>query len=198
MLNNVIMTTSGVMGEQVEEGEVNYESLHTDANLSGSLAAVKGAKSNSSSALQVSTSAVRATGDFDVATDKFTVASSTGNTVVAGTLTKGSNSFPVATMGQNGTQALSAVASFISITLAITTLGGSAIGNITHTMADGEEGQIKYIKMITNNGNDTFVQPTNFYNGTNIKFNAVDLDCWLIFTNGNWMVINNHKNVVIA
>jgi hypothetical protein len=150
--------------------------LHTDANLSGSLAAVKGAKSNSSSALKVSTAGVQSTG----------------------TLTKGSNSFPVATMGQNGTQALGAAGSFVSITLAITTLSSSAIGDITHTMADGEEGQIKYIKMITDNGNDTYVQPTNFYNGTNIKFNNVGLDCWLIFTNGNWMVINNHKNVVIA
>jgi len=55
-----IMSSMGVgdVGATVEEGEVNYESLFTSNNLSSSLQDVKGAKSDSSSDLQLATDKV--------------------------------------------------------------------------------------------------------------------------------------------
>tara|TARA_B100000700_G_C14818922_1_gene748869 strand:- start:144 stop:659 length:516 start_codon:yes stop_codon:yes gene_type:complete len=169
------MTTSGVMGEQVEEGEVNYESLHTAANLDGNLAAVKGAKSNSSSALKISTAGVESTG----------------------TLTKGTNQFSVTTTGTTTVQNMAALAGNVNTTSTITNMVSAVAANITHGFADGEEGQLKYLRMTTDNGNDVIVQPTNFYDGTSLTFNTADQECWLIFVNGAWMVITKNKNVSI-
>ena len=56
-----------------------------NATLTGTLRSLSDGSGNDS-ALQVSTTAVNSTGDFSVATSKFTVASASGNTAVAGTL----------------------------------------------------------------------------------------------------------------
>ena len=56
-----------------------------NATLTGTLRSLSDGSGNDS-ALQVSTTAVNSTGDFSVATSKFTVASASGNTAVAGSL----------------------------------------------------------------------------------------------------------------
>jgi len=56
-----------------------------NATLTGTLRSLSDGSGNDS-ALQVSTTAVNSTGDFSVATSRFTVASASGNTAVAGTL----------------------------------------------------------------------------------------------------------------
>lgn len=53
------------------------------------------------------------------------------------------------------------------------------------TIADGFEGQEKFVVMKTNGGDGTLT-PTNFAQGSNIKFDAAGECVHLLFTNGNW------------
>lgn len=71
----------------------------------------------------------------------------------------------------------------VNLTTAITwivTTGANAL-----TLADGKEGQIKYIVMKTDSGAGTLT-PTNLGNGTTITFDDVGDCCMLLFTNGQW------------
>lgn len=82
-----------------------------------------------------------------------------------------------------GTQTLTgagAVDTTNPITYLVTT-GANAL-----TLANGTEGQIKYIVMITDGGNGTLT-PTNFYNGSTITFDDVGDSAHLIFTNSRWV-----------
>ena len=74
-----------------------------NATLTGTLRSLSDGSGNDS-ALQVSTTAVNSTGDFSVATSKFTVASASGNTAVAGSLTvTGATSLSSLTTSGNAT-----------------------------------------------------------------------------------------------
>lgn len=95
------------------------------------------------SALQVSTTAVNTTGDFSVATSKFTVAASSGNTVIIGTLNvtgattlSGNLSVP-GTLSVNGATSLSSLstsgAATIGTTLGVT--GASTLASLGVTGA---------------------------------------------------------------
>ena len=71
----------------------------------------------------------------------------------------------------------------VNITTSIThlvTTGADAL-----TLADGAEGQIKYIVMKTHGGNGTLT-PAHFANGTTLTFDAVGDSVMLLFTNGSW------------
>tara|TARA_B110000483_G_scaffold208845_1_gene254763 strand:+ start:380 stop:826 length:447 start_codon:yes stop_codon:yes gene_type:complete len=57
-------------------------------------------------------------------------------------------------------------------------------------MADGNNGQIKIITMITDGGNSV-VTPTNFANGSTITFEDVGDTVTLLFTNSKWTLISN-------
>ncbi len=77
-------------------------------------------------------------------------------------------------------------AGVINLTTAITwivTTGANAL-----TLANGQEGQVKYIIMKTDAGNGTLT-PTNLGNGTTIKFDDVGDCCMLLFTNKKWHMI---------
>ena len=87
----------------------------------------------------------------------------------------------------SSTQALSgagAVDLITSITEWTTT--GSDAG----TLADGVEGQIKFIILVTDGGDGTLT-PTNLANGTTIVFGDANDAVILLFTNGNWYVMSN-------
>ena len=58
------------------------------------------------------------------------------------------------------------------------------------TLADGVEGQQKYIVMKTFVGIST-ITPTNLGNGTTLAFGAVGDACLLMFTNGSWYLMSN-------
>jgi len=62
----------------------------------------------------------------------------------------------------------------------IVTTGADAL-----SLADGEEGQSKYIVMKTD-ANDGTLTPTNLGNGTSITFDDVGDSAQLLFTNGAW------------
>lgn len=65
-------------------------------------------------------------------------------------------------------------------TLLVTT-GANAL-----TLADGTEGQHKYIVMKTDGGAGTLT-PTNLYNGTTLTFDDVGDSAHLFFTDGQWV-----------
>jgi hypothetical protein len=64
-------------------------------------------------------------------------------------------------------------------TLVVTT-GANAL-----TLADGEEGQTKYIIMLTDGGAGTLT-PSNLGNGSTITFDDVGDSAHLYFTNAAW------------
>lgn len=53
------------------------------------------------------------------------------------------------------------------------------------TLADGAEGQEKFIIMKTDGGTGTLT-PSNLGNGTTLTFDDAGDSAHLIFTNGNW------------
>lgn len=85
------------------------------------------------------------------------------------------------------TQALSgagAIDVVSSITEVVTT-GTNAL-----TIADGVEGQIKFVVMKTDGGVGT-ITPDNFGNGSTIAMQDVGDAVILLFTNGNWYLLSN-------
>ncbi len=57
------------------------------------------------------------------------------------------------------------------------------------SLADGAEGQTKFICQIATAGGAGTLTPTSLAGGTNITFNAVGENVHLLFTNGDWHVI---------
>ena len=66
----------------------------------------------------------------------------------------------------------------------ISTAGGAQ----AEILVDGQEGQMKYVLMITDNG-DYVDTPTNLANGTTITYDDVGDDAFLIFLNGEWHMV---------
>lgn len=84
----------------------------------------------------------------------------------------------------------------ISVVTPITyiTQAGSAE---TRTLANGKEGQLKYL-LNTVYAADTVVTPANLANGTTITFNAAG-DGWLgIFHNGEWWTLALYGTAAVA
>lgn len=88
----------------------------------------------------------------------------------------------------NGTQSLSG-AGAVDVTNMITeiTTGGSD----ALTLADGAEGQHKYITMISDGGDGTLT-PTNLAGGSTITFDDVGDSVHLLFTNGAWCIVGQN------
>lgn len=63
----------------------------------------------------------------------------------------------------------------------IVTTGANAL-----TLADGVEGQVKFLVMKTDGGAGTLT-PTNLYNGTTITFDDVGDSAYLVFIDGQWV-----------
>jgi hypothetical protein len=69
------------------------------------------------------------------------------------------------------------------------TLFDTTLGAATSSLADGYEGQLKYLEMIVNGG-DMVVTPANLFNGTTLTFNNVGDAATLVFRNGAWHVVS--------
>ena len=74
----------------------------------------------------------------------------------------------------------------VSAITEITTTGANAL-----TLADGVEGQLKFLVMITDGGDGTLT-PTNFGSGSTITFNDAGDTATLLFTNGKYYLIANN------
>lgn len=77
-----------------------------------------------------------------------------------------------------------------TLTTKWTTTGANA-----GTLADGSEGQIKFIVMIADGGDGTLT-PTNFGNGSTITFADAGDSVMLQFLDGEWWIISNNGCVV--
>ena len=75
-----------------------------------------------------------------------------------------------------------------SITHINTTTAGGAHAS---GLADGAQGQIKIITLISDGG-DSVITPSNFANGSTITFADVNDTVTLIFTNSNWVALSNN------
>lgn len=133
------------------------------------------------------------TGNVAVATNKFTVTAASGNTAVAGTLAV--TGLTTLTGGlKGGVQDLNA-AGAVNVTT-LTTKWGTTGANDAGTLADGAEGQLKFIVMDADGG-DGILTPTNLADGTTITFNDVGDSVLLQFLNADWHVIVN-KGCTVA
>ena len=85
------------------------------------------------------------------------------------------------------TQALSGAGAVdvVSAITEITTTGANAL-----TMADGVEGQIKFLVMVTDGGDGTLT-PTNFGSGSTLTFNDAGDAAICLFTNSKWYLLAN-------
>ena len=79
----------------------------------------------------------------------------------------------------------------VSAITEVTTTGSNAL-----TLADGVEGQLKFIVMITDGGDGTLT-PTNFGSGSTITFNDAGDTATLLFTNGKFYLLS-HFGCTIA
>jgi len=77
----------------------------------------------------------------------------------------------------------------ISVASSITHINSTA-GAHAGAMANGTNGQIKIITMITDGGNSV-VTPAALAGYTNITFNDVGDSATLVFTNSNWVVLSH-------
>lgn len=73
----------------------------------------------------------------------------------------------------------------------LTTTGANAL-----TLADGIEGQILRIVMITDGGDGTLT-PTNRGNYSTITFNDAGDTVTLVFTNSKWYVLSNYGCAIV-
>lgn len=85
-------------------------------------------------------------------------------------------------MNGGGAQVLTG-AGAIDVESAISHVATTGVNALT--LADGEEGQTKFIVMITDGGDGTLT-PTNLGNGTTITFNDVGDSAHLLYTNDAW------------
>ena len=76
----------------------------------------------------------------------------------------------------------------VSVDVPVTRLVTTASGGDALTLADGAEGQVKYIYMKTDGGDGTLT-PTNLHDGTTITFDDANDDALLIFTDSAWKVV---------
>lgn len=89
------------------------------------------------------------------------------------------------------TQALSG-AGAVDVTSAITEL--TTTGANALTLADGVEGQHKFIVMVVDGGDGTLT-PTSLAGGTTITFAAVGETAHLLFTAGDWYMVGGSATI---
>ena len=101
--------------------------------------------------------------------------------IVDGTLTSRGNVFGVQRLtGSGSTEVINLTD---TVTLLITTGSSQAF-----SLADGVEGQIKIISMVTDGGSG-IVTPANFVNGTNITFDDVQDTVTLLYQSTGWVAL---------
>ena len=106
---------------------------------------------------------------------------------VTGTLFSRGNVFGVQTLTGSGSTEVVNLTD--TVTLLVTTGGSQAF-----SLADGVEGQIKIISMVTDGGTGV-VTPANFVNGTNITFDDVEDTVTLLYQSTGWVALARQNAV---
>jgi hypothetical protein len=79
----------------------------------------------------------------------------------------------------------------VAITTAISLISSSATA-LALTLADGNNGQLKFVVMTVDGGGDGVITPTNLLGNTTITFNDAGDSVLLLFTGTTWAVISNN------
>jgi len=87
-------------------------------------------------------------------------------------------------------QAITNTTDSVNVTTSVTHIDTTS-GAHAGTLADGTNGQIKIITMITDGG-DSVITPSNFANGTTVTLDDAGDSVTLLFTNSNWVVLANN------
>lgn len=93
----------------------------------------------------------------------------------------------------SSTQAITG-AGAISLTTSITEL--DTTGGGAYTLADGVEGQLKFVVFVLDSGTNATITPTNLAGGTTLTFSNVGESALLLFTNANWTVVATNGGVI--
>lgn len=136
--------------------------------LNGSLRTITDGNGNDS-ALQLSTLAINSLGNFSVATNKFTVASASGNTAVAGTLAV-TGATTLSSLGVSGAATFSSLSASGNISTSAGTL--SVYGAISQTNASASNTIAGFLTLSSNftcNGNASFFGNVTFANPLTIS-----------------------------
>lgn len=128
--------------------------------------------SGNDSALQVSTTAVNTTGDLTVATNKFTVASATGNTGVLGNFAVNTNKFSVLAASGNTTVAGTlSVSGAVSLNNDLTTNNRIILNGNYGISQNAASGSNLFVGATTFNGLATFTGGMQFQSAVNMTNN---------------------------
>ena len=182
-------TVSALTLDMSEDGAATFNSTVTATDITANSLTTNTITSNGSNAelsLQASgtgdviVSALRVNGTTLDSADstKITVAEAVD---VTGTLFSRGNVFGVQTLTGSGSTEVVNLTD--TVTLLVTTGGSQAF-----SLADGVEGQIKIISMVTDGGSG-IVTPANFVNGTNITFDDVQDTVTLLYQSTGWVAL---------
>ena len=173
---NSTLTATDITANSLTTNVISSNGSNADINI------------NASGTGDVVLSALRVNGTTLDSADstKITIAEATD---VTGTLFSRGNVFGVQRLTGSGSTEVVNLTD--TVTLLITT--GS---NQAFSLADGVEGQLKIISMVTDGG-DGIVTPANFINGTNITFNDVEDTVVLLYQSTGWVCLAR-QNAIFA
>lgn len=142
------------------------------------------------------------TSNLSINTNKFLVAASTGNTIVAGTLTAtgaqtltGATTHAAAVAFGAAENAATHGAVAIPITKLYQGYTTDATSAIAATLADGAVGQMIMIKLTAKDTNNMVITPANLTGGTTITFDATGEVAILVFVGTAWVVMHTTATV---
>jgi hypothetical protein len=83
----------------------------------------------------------------------------------------------------------------IDISKVVTLISTGSTG-IALTLADGSNGQLKFLTMTVDGGGDAVITPTNLLGGSVLTFADVGDSVILLFTGSNWVIMSNNGVII--
>jgi hypothetical protein len=78
----------------------------------------------------------------------------------------------------------------------VVTLISTGSAAIALTLADGSNGQLKFLTMTVDGGGDAVITPTNLLGGSVLTFADVGDSVILLFTGSNWVIMSNNGVII--
>ena len=180
-------------GDHITDSGGDQRITFTDAgstlfkNAAGTTGITLNATNNTSFAGTVTATGL-ITGNAGLAADNFTVADTSGNTAIGGTLKIGGHSAVVIedTLSDAPGQAASQAISLTTVESQLTT----DATDDAFSLADGAEGQIKVITLKTDGTGDAIITPTNLEGYSTITMDDAGDRCTLIFCVSKWVILS--------
>ena len=185
-IGGALTGTSGVFSGNLTATDVTANSLTTNVISSNGSNAELSLQASGTGDVLISALRVNGTTLDSADSTKITIAE---NVDVTGTLTSRGNIFGVQRLTGSGSTEVVNLTD--TVTLLITT------GTQNFSLANGTEGQLKIISMVTDGGAGT-VTPASFVNGTSITFDDVEDTITLLYKSSGWVVLARQNAVVNA